>query len=46
MFSAGNIQTIDYCLEAYRQYTSGEVFDPFYGMRGKLKGTYLYFSPN
>ena len=46
MFNAGNIQTIDYCLEVYRQYTSGEVFDPFYGMHGKLKGTYLYFSPN
>ena len=46
IFSAGNIQTIDYCLEVYRQYISGEVFDPFYGMRGKLKGTYLYFSPN
>ena len=46
MFITGDIQTIDYCLEVYRQYTSGEVFDPFYGMRGKLKGTYLYFSPN
>ena len=25
MFSSGNIQTIDYCLEVYRRYTSGEV---------------------
>ena len=29
MFSTGDIQTIDYCLEVYRQYTSGEVLDPF-----------------
>ena len=25
MFSTGDIQTIDYCLEVYRRYTSGEV---------------------
>ena len=29
MFSTGDIQTIDYCLEVYRQYTSVEAFDPF-----------------
>ena len=29
IFSTVNIQTIDYCLEEYRQYTSGEAFDPF-----------------
>ena len=29
MFSAGNIQTVDYWLEVYRLYTSDEVLDPF-----------------
>ena len=29
MFSTGNIQTLDYCLEVYRQYTRGEALDPF-----------------
>ena len=29
MFSSGNIQTIDYCLEVYRRYTSGEELDSF-----------------
>ena len=29
MFSTGDIQTIDYCLEVYRQYTSGERFYHF-----------------
>ena len=29
MFSTGDIQRIVYCLEVYRQYTSGEAFDPF-----------------
>ena len=29
MFSTGNIQTIDYCLEVYRQYNSNEALDSF-----------------
>ena len=29
MFSTGNIQTIDYCLEVYRQYTIGEAIHYF-----------------
>ena len=29
IFSTGDIRTIDYCLEVYRQYISGERFDNF-----------------
>ena len=29
MFRIGDIQTIDYCLEVYRQYTSGKRLDSF-----------------
>ena len=29
LFCTGDIQTIDYCLEVYRQYTTGEAFDYF-----------------
>ena len=39
MFSTGYIQTIDYCLELYRQYTSGEVLDPFLWSSQKTEKT-------
>ena len=29
LFCTGEIQTIDYCLEVYRQYIENEDFDPF-----------------
>ena len=29
LFCTGDIQTIDYCLEVYRQYRSSEQFDYF-----------------
>ena len=29
LFCAGEIQTIDYCLDVYRQYIENEDFDPF-----------------
>ena len=35
LFCTGDIPTIDYCLEVYRQYLNNEPFDVFYGVDGK-----------
>ena len=45
MFSTGDIQTIDYCLEVYRQYTSGEVLDPFLWSAQKIEKTLPLLQP-
>ena len=45
MFSTGDIQTIDYCLEAYRQYTSGEAFDSFLWNAWEIERTLSLLQP-
>ena len=45
MFSTGNIQTIDYCLEVYRQYTSGEVLDSFLWNAWEIERTLSLLQP-
>ena len=39
LFCTGDFQTIDYCLEVYRQYRSGEQFDYFLWNRWEIKRT-------
>ena len=39
LFYTGDIQTIDYCLEVYRQYVNNENFDPFLHNDWEIKQT-------
>ena len=39
LFSTGDIQTIDYCIEVYRQHRSGEQFDYFLWNASEIKRT-------
>ena len=43
MFSTGNIQTIDYCLEVYRQYTIGEALHYFLWNAWEIERTLSLF---
>ena len=45
MFSTGDIRTIDYCLEVYRQYTSGEAFDHLLWNAWKIEMTLSLLQP-
>ena len=45
MFSTGNIQTIDYCLEVYRQYTNGEALDSFLWNAWEIERTLSLLQP-
>ena len=45
MFSTGNIQTIDYCLEVYRKYTSGEALDSFLWNAWEIERTLSLLQP-
>lgn len=44
-FGTGDIQTIDYCLEVYRQYLDNEEFDPFLWNALKIKLTLKSLQP-
>lgn len=44
-FCTGDIQTIDYCLEVYRQYLDNEEFDPFLWNALKIKLTLKSLQP-
>ena len=41
LFCTGDIQTIDYCLEVYRQFLSNEEFDPFLWNAWEIKTTLI-----
>ena len=43
MLSTGNIQTIDYCLEVYRQYTIGEAVHYFLWNAWEIERTLCLF---
>ena len=45
MFITGDIQTIDYCLEVYRQYTSGEALDSFLWNAWEIERTLSLLQP-
>ena len=45
MFSTGDIQTIYYCLEVYRQYISGERFDHFLWNAWEIERTLSLLQP-
>ena len=45
MFSSGNIQTIDYCLEVYRRYTSGEALGCFLWNAWEIERTLSLLQP-
>ena len=45
MFSTGDIQTIYYCLEVYRQYISGERFDHFLWNAWEIERTLFLLQP-
>ena len=45
MFSTGNIQTKDYCLEAYRQHNSDEAFSPFLWNTWEIESTLSLTQP-
>ena len=45
LFSTGDIQTIDYCIEVYRQHRSGEQFDYFLWNASEIKRTLSRLHP-
>ena len=45
IFSTGDIRTIDYCLEVYRKYISGERFDNFLWNAWEIKRTLSLLQP-
>ena len=45
MFSTGDIQTIDSCLEVFRQYTSGEALDSFLWNAWEIERTLSLLQP-
>ena len=45
LFCTGEIQTIDYCLEVYRQYIENEDFDPFLYNALEINLTLRSFKP-
>ena len=45
LFCTGDIQTIDYCLEVYRQFLSNEEFDPFLWNAWEIKTTLIRLQP-
>ena len=46
IFSTGDIRTIDYCLEVYRKYISGERFDNFLWNAWEIERTLSLLQPN
>ena len=45
LFCIGDIQTIDYCLEVYRQHRNGEQFDYFLWNGWEIKRTFSRLHP-
>ena len=45
MLSTGDIQTIDYCLEVYRQYNSGEALNSFLRNAWEIERTLSLLQP-
>ena len=45
LFCIGDIQTIDYCLEVYRQYRNGEQFENFLWNGWEIKRTFSRLHP-